>query len=142
MSSRRCPDDGYCHHGCPDGECFRVRACAPLSSYGEDWRPEDVERLGGPPAKPTVEDVLVSQGEAGSAKAFRGEWNYTFVAADLEDASRKWGVLDDVAQRLGLNGEGGSVDLMADDELLDGSPTDRDLRAARAPQASVVEGEK
>lgn len=55
----RCPDGGYCHHDCPAEECFRVRACAPLSSYGEDWTPEDVERFGAPPSAPTVEDVIV-----------------------------------------------------------------------------------
>lgn len=57
---RRCPDEGACHHDCPATECFRVRACAPFTRYGEDWTPEDVERFGGPPATPTVEDVIVS----------------------------------------------------------------------------------
>lgn len=55
----RCPDGGACHHECPLDECFRVRACAPLSAYGEDWTAEDVARFGGPPAVPTIEDVIV-----------------------------------------------------------------------------------
>lgn len=54
-----CPDGGACHHDCALDKCFRVRNCSPLSSYGEDWRPEDVERYGGRPTTPTVEDVIV-----------------------------------------------------------------------------------
>lgn len=44
---RNCPDGGACHHHCARTECFRVRSCAPLSGYGEDWKPEDIERFGG-----------------------------------------------------------------------------------------------
>lgn len=43
---RRCPDGGACHHGCQPVECFRVQTCGPLSEYGEDWKPEDVEVFG------------------------------------------------------------------------------------------------
>lgn len=48
---RRCPDDGACHHGCPGRRVFPgARVCAPLTAYGDDWKPEDVERFGGSPA--------------------------------------------------------------------------------------------
>jgi hypothetical protein len=43
-ANRRCPDDGTCHHGCPADPgvkpCFRVRHCAPFSSYGQ-WKDTD-----------------------------------------------------------------------------------------------------
>lgn len=55
----RCPDRGHCHHGCAREECFRVRSCAPFSAYGPEWKPEDVERFGGPPAETSIEDVIV-----------------------------------------------------------------------------------
>jgi len=64
-SERRCPDDGACHHSCLFDECFRVRTCAPLSSYGEDWRPEDVERFGGPSKQATIEDVIAAAADEG-----------------------------------------------------------------------------
>lgn len=28
----RCPDDGTCHHKCPEQSCFRVQFCGPLSA--------------------------------------------------------------------------------------------------------------
>jgi hypothetical protein len=59
-SDRRCPDDGVCHHSCLPVECFRVRACAPLSAYGEAWTPEDQARFGGPPVNPSIEDMLLA----------------------------------------------------------------------------------
>lgn len=36
---RACPDDGVCHHACAAAECFRVRACGPLSNVfpGDRW---------------------------------------------------------------------------------------------------------
>ncbi|MBO9428125.1 hypothetical protein [Sulfitobacter sp. R18_1] len=27
-----CPDGGTCHHGCAEGNCFRVGFCGPLSN--------------------------------------------------------------------------------------------------------------
>ena len=34
----RCPDEGYCHHGCTPGtKCWRVEFAAPLSDVGETW---------------------------------------------------------------------------------------------------------
>jgi hypothetical protein len=42
----KCPDDGKCHHECLPMQCFRVRSCAPLSSYGEEW-PAEVKRAHG-----------------------------------------------------------------------------------------------
>jgi hypothetical protein len=41
---RTCPDEGYCHHWCGLGGCFRVAHAGPLSiaAYpGDDW-PEAV----------------------------------------------------------------------------------------------------
>jgi len=55
---RRCPDDGACHHECAEGECFRVRACAPLGDR-EDWTAEEKAEFGGEPKKPVIEDVIV-----------------------------------------------------------------------------------
>lgn len=62
---RRCPDDGRCHHDCSPGECFRVRACAPLSSAygGGDWPPDVVAVFGGAPSRPCLEDALVADTE-------------------------------------------------------------------------------
>jgi hypothetical protein len=41
---RKCPDEGFCHHGCPadaDKEpCFRTLWCAPFSEYGQ-WKDTD-----------------------------------------------------------------------------------------------------
>jgi hypothetical protein len=40
VMSRRCPDDGTCHHECVD-TCFRVQCCVPLSGvYPNDEWPE------------------------------------------------------------------------------------------------------
>jgi len=35
----KCPDSGTCHHGCADGNCFRVGSCSPLSGTypGDAW---------------------------------------------------------------------------------------------------------
>jgi hypothetical protein len=42
---RRCPDGGVCHHDCGPDECFRVKACEPLSGvYPDDEWPETVRR--------------------------------------------------------------------------------------------------
>lgn len=40
---QKCPDGGYCHHGCKANECFRVACCEPLSGVYEDnqW-PDDI----------------------------------------------------------------------------------------------------
>lgn len=36
-----CPDGGSCHHGCAEGNCFRVGFCGPLSGvYPSDLWPE------------------------------------------------------------------------------------------------------
>lgn len=34
-----CPDGGTCHHGCMEGDCFRVRTCEPLSGVfaNDEW---------------------------------------------------------------------------------------------------------
>lgn len=54
-----CPDGGKCHHECPPMQCFRVRSCAPLSSYGEDW-PVAVQRAHGVPVKElTLGDLVL-----------------------------------------------------------------------------------
>jgi hypothetical protein len=54
-----CPDGGFCHHDCSPESCFRVRACLPLSSYGENWTDKDRAERGNPPDEPTIEDVIV-----------------------------------------------------------------------------------
>lgn len=38
LSIWRCPDEGYCHHGCQRA-CFRVLACEPLSGVfpKDEW---------------------------------------------------------------------------------------------------------
>lgn len=65
MAERRCPDDGACHHSCLADECFRVRTCEPLTVYGPEWKPEDVERYGGPSKQVTIEDVLTGAADEG-----------------------------------------------------------------------------
>lgn len=60
MSEQRCPDDGACHHNCKEGECFRVHHCCPLSSYGEDWKPEDYEDRAKP--EPSIDSVIAEAG--------------------------------------------------------------------------------
>jgi hypothetical protein len=41
--SDHCPDNGACHHGCADNNCFRVGSCSPLSGVfpNDEW-PQDV----------------------------------------------------------------------------------------------------
>jgi hypothetical protein len=57
---RRCPDDGKCHHACAPNQCFRVQYCAPLSEYGEEWRPEDVKRFGQPTPELLGEEAIAA----------------------------------------------------------------------------------
>ena len=71
----RCPDDGACHHSCGPFDCFRVRNCAPLSEYGPEWKPEDVEKFA--PASTQPSSIPVSEGENGSGE--EGEQRVTFV---------------------------------------------------------------
>lgn len=58
---RRCPDDGRCWHECAPTECFRVRACLPLTNaFGTgEWPESIIEQFGGLPSKPCLEDLLV-----------------------------------------------------------------------------------
>lgn len=44
VEQQDCPDGGRCHHGCVPRECFRVRACGPLSGVypGNRWPGEIV----------------------------------------------------------------------------------------------------
>lgn len=67
-------------------------------------------------------------------QAFEVEWAYTFVARSLEDADAQMEKLDDFAESLGFNGEGGVIRTLSEDDLIPGSPTANKLREIQATE--------
>lgn len=109
-----------------DGEAYGLRAAAQLlrdkgTDPGLDM--EDFSPGSWDSDKPAISPQNEAADGTGGRQAFEGEWNYTFVARDLDDASAQWDKLDDYAESLGFNGEGGSVHRLTDDELIPDSPT-------------------
>lgn len=67
-NTRRCPDDGACHHGCGQ-KCWRVRWAGPFSgTYPDDRWPDDIVAAN-PPDTGTEPDDDFTAGLLGNVRA-------------------------------------------------------------------------